>query len=265
MKVNQQNSSFELLLCSTDLSLIKESVKAGVDGVIVEWENIEGDRSAILTSEMIKTLEQVRKVTDAWIICRLNPYYERTREELELAIAHQSDEIWLPKVQSLEEVTQVLNWADNRVKIGIVVETIEAMNLSPQLAELPLYRVHIGLNDLRENLNNPHAFCTLIDGTVEKILKNFNISSGFGGLTLPHKGYPIPCHLLMGELARLGCNFSLLRRSFISDIQGKSLAQEIFNIKHYLSEITQRSPQQVESDHQEFVQQVNALISSLMT
>lgn len=259
MKVNQQNLYFELLLCSTDLLLIKESIKAGVDGVIVEWENIEGDRSPIITSEMVKTLEQVRQMTDTWIICRLNPYYERTIEEIELAIAHKVDEIWLPKVQSGEEVIQVLNWADNRVKIGIVVETVEAMNLSSQLAELPLYRVHIGLNDLRDNLNNPHSFCTLIDGTVEKILKNFHISSGFGGLTLPHKGYPIPCHLLMGELARLGCNFSLLRRSFIADIQGKNLAREIPCIKNYMSEITQRSPQQIETEHQEFLRQVKNL------
>jgi citrate lyase beta subunit len=203
------NTPFELLLCSTDLSLIQASVNAGVDGVIVEWENIEGDRSPVLTSEMIKTLEKVRSVRDAWVICRLNTYYKGTKKELALAIAQKADEIWLPKVQSLEEVTQVLNWANNQVKVGIVIETVEAMNLSPKLATLPLHRVHIGLNDLGENLGNPHPFYALIDGTVEKILQNFKISTGFGGLTLPDKGDPIPCHLLMRELTRLGYQVEL--------------------------------------------------------
>ncbi|NEP86137.1 MAG: hypothetical protein F6K18_04500 [Okeania sp. SIO2C2] len=260
MELNKLNSPFELLLCSTDLSLIQESVAAGVDAVMVEWENVEGDRSPILTSEMVKTLEQVRSVTDAWVICRLNPYYERTLAELELAIANKVDEIWLPKVQSVEEVVKVLNWSEGRVKVGIVVETVEAMNLSPKLAELPLHRVHIGLNDLAESLDNPHPFCTLIDGTVEKILQNFTISSGFGGLTLPEKGHPIPCHLLMGELIRLGCRFSLLRRSFIADIQNRNLSEVILRIKNFLSQVSERSSQACEIDRLEFVELVQGLI-----
>ena len=262
MKLKKLNSSFQLLLSSTDLSLIQNSVRAGVDGVIVEWENIKGDRSPNLTSEMVFNLEQVRSVTDAWVICRLNPYYERSKEELELAIATRADEIWLPKVQSVEEVTQILDWVKERIKVGIVVETVEAMKLSPKLAQLPLYRVHIGLNDLGESLHNPHPFCALSDGTVEKILKNFTIFSGFGGLTLPEKGHPIPCRLLMGELVRLGCHFSLLRRSFIADIQGKTLSVEIPKIKHYLSQISERSLEEREIDHLEFVRQIDFLIKN---
>lgn len=259
------NNYFQLLLCSCDPHIVKSCSEAGVDGVIVEWERIEqqiDDSINFLNikAEMSENLKKVRNSTRDLVICRLNPYHLYTEIEIETAISLGADEIWLPKVSTLKEVETIIAIVNSRSQIGIVIETIEALNLIKELTQLPLTRIHIGLNDLRDALKNPHSFCSLVDGTIENIVKNLTIPYGFGGLTLPDQGSPIPCTLLMGELIRLGCSFSLLRRSFISDTRGKDLTQEIPRIREKLTELASRCSQEIVKDHQIFSQLVHNLI-----
>lgn len=68
-----------------------------------------------------------------------------------------------------------------------------------------------------------NIFRAVSDGTVERVQRHFSIPFGFGGLTLPERGNPIPCRLLIGEMIRLSCNFSFLRRPFFRDTGGENL------------------------------------------
>lgn len=262
------NQQFQLLLCTDNLELIRSAVAAGVDGVIVEWEAIDRESFPLqsqptVTSEMLESLHRVRRCQDAWVICRLNPFHSHIHEEVTKAIAVGANEIWLPKVRSLKEVETVLNQINNQAHLGIVIETVTAIEISSQLAQLPLRRVHIGVNDLASELKNPHPFLAIADGTIERILANFTVPCGFGGLTLPERGYPFPCRLLMGELTRLRCSFSLLRRSFIADTVGKDLAREISQIKTALHRAATRNYAQIKRDKEEFSQLVGQIISNL--
>ncbi len=96
---------------------------------------------------------------------------------------------------------------------------------------------------------------------MENIVKNLIIPYGFGGLTLPEKGSPIPCKLLMGELMRLGCNFSLLRRSFLADTITKNWQENVTKIRLELNKINTRSQEQIELDHAQFSQLVNKILA----
>ncbi|PSF35392.1 hypothetical protein C7H19_16550 [Aphanothece hegewaldii CCALA 016] len=255
------NNHFQLLLCTGNTNVIKLATEAGVDGIIVEWEAIELENNAdlLLTSEKIEALKQVRCSTDAWIICRLNPSHTETKQEIETALALGADEIWLPKVRTIVEVEKVLEIVNQRCHLGIVIETLSAIQLVDSLSKLSLNRVHIGLNDLAESLKNPHSFLALCDGTVEKILQPFSIPYGFGGLTLPDLGFPISCRLLMGELIRLGCSFSLLRRSFLADTEPQNLKQAIFAIREGIQQSINRNTLEINQDQQELYQKIQNL------
>ena len=147
---------------------------------------------------------------------------------MEAAIGAGADEILLPMVRLPEEVKAVLEQAGERCGVGILVETLDALAMAPALARFPLARVYVGLNDLSIERGSNNLFEAVADGTVARLRIVFDgVSFGFAGLTLPDKGYPIPCRLLIGEMASLGCNFSFLRRSFHRDIRGRNPEIEI--------------------------------------
>ena len=245
---------FQLFLCTDETNLIQESIASGVDGVIVEWEEINNTTKSTL--DKIRSLQKVRNCTQAWVICRLQPFHSQTREEVDRAISNGADEIWLPKVSSIQEVEKTLELVKDSCSLGIVMETLAAIAIKNQLAQLPIKRVHIGLNDLAESLENPHSFCSLVDGTIDRIVQDLYFPYGFGGLTLPDKGDPISAYLMMVELVRNQCSFSLLRNSFLKDIKGKSLNLEIQKIRTTLDEIRQLSREDIEVKHLQFKEKV---------
>ncbi len=217
---------FSLTLFSTDAAFIKKAVSAGVDEIIVDWERRgKAERQSGFDTEInadtVADLRLVRSSTRAKVICRINQSGPTTGEEIEQAIEGQANEILMPMVRSVSEVEAALKRSDGRCGIGILVETVAALQILDPLSDLPLSRVYVGLNDLSIERGKPSIFEAILDGTVESIRSHFRVPFGFGGLTLPEGGHPIPCRLLMGEMARLGCAFSFLRRSFYRDIQGR--------------------------------------------
>jgi hypothetical protein len=81
----------------------------------------------------------------------------------------------------------------------------------------------------------------VVDGTVDELRWHFDVPFGFGGLTLPDRGYPVPCRLLMGEMARLECSFSFLRRSFRRDVRGLDVAAAVKSMRCGLDSAFRRS------------------------
>ena len=244
---------FGLLLFSTDTSFIHQAVAAGVDGIVIDWERQgKPERQAgaytQIGSDTLEDLIRVRASTRARLICRINGFGPSTREELERAISAGTDEVLLPMVRSVAEVEQTLDLARGRCATGILVETLQALGALEELARLPLTRVYIGLNDLAIERNTPTIFTAVADGTVETVRKAMRAPVGFAGLTLPDRGSPIPCRLLIGEMARLQCDFSFLRRSFLRDIRGREPATEIPRLRRAIAEGFQRPAEAVAAD-----------------
>jgi hypothetical protein len=125
------------------------------------------------------------------------------------------------------------------------------VKLAEELAHLPLSRVYVGLNDLAIERRYQNIFVPLIDGILERIRRSFRVPFGFGGLTLPDRGFPIPCRLLIGEMARLECHFSCIRRSFCADMKGLKLSAEVPRIYDALESASRRSPDAIARDRDE--------------
>jgi hypothetical protein len=242
-----------LILFSTNPRFVHQAVTAGVDGIIVDWETLGKARRQMgadtqINRETLDDLRRVRASTDGRVICRINGFGATTALEVEEAIGAGADELLLPMIRTTTEVETVLDYVGRRCELGILIETIEAVELVEHLARLRLSRVYVGLNDLAIQRGSGNIFTALVDGTVERIRRPFKVPFGFGGLTLPDRGSPIPCHLLISEMARLRCTFSFLRRSFYRDIKGRSLTVEIPRIYKALQQAYLRSSDSIEQD-----------------
>lgn len=246
---------FELMLFSTDVALIREAVEAGVDGIIVDWEQRgkptrQAGADTEINYDTPADLRRVRQATAARVICRINGVCPTTNEEIETAVGEGADEILLPMVRTAREVENALNVVRGRCGVGILVETVSAVECIPSFDSLPLSRVYVGLNDLAIERGTSNLFNAVTDGTVERVRRATTVPFGFGGLTLPERGDPIPCRLLMGEMARLDCRFSFLRRSFRRDSRGRRLADVVERIRAGLAECAKRSNAQVTCDRE---------------
>lgn len=245
---------FELLLFSIDTDYIAAAVQAGVDAIIVDWEQRgKHERQSRFDTQInqhtLDDLKRVRAATDALVICRINGVHDHTAEEIEQALDGGVDEIFLPMARTEAEVETVLRFIDGRCRLDILVETVDALALTDAFARLPLSRVYVGLNDLAIDRNLTNIFTSVADGTVERVRQPFRSGHfGFGGLTLPERGSPIPARLLMGELARLNSHFSFLRRSFIKDVPLAALDDGVARIRAALAAMAQRTPEQVAAD-----------------
>lgn len=247
------DSQFGLWLFLADPDFIPAAIRAGVTGIVVDWERVEKERrqsfaDTQINQHSVEDLWRVRRLTEAPILCRINGLSSTSQEEIDLAIEAGANEILLPMAQSLDEVRSFLEMVGRRCGAGILIETVTAVRIAAELAKLPLARVFVGLNDLALDRGHNNIFDSLADGTIDRVRRYFRVPFGVGGLTLPDLGDPIPCRLLMGEMARLRCDFSFLRRSFYADIRGRDVGREIPRIQSALVEAFHRPAEKVKEE-----------------
>jgi HpcH/HpaI aldolase/citrate lyase family len=249
-------SRFGLYLFAREPELVTRAVAAGVDGVIVDWERRgKEERQAGADTEIREDtpadLAAVRATTRAPVLCRVDGPGRGFDAEIERAVELGADEVLLPMVRSPDEVEEALDRVSGRCGLGILVETEAAVGCAESLARLPLTRVYFGLNDFAIERGSASIFEALVDGTVERVRRCFDVPFGVAGLTLPELGSPVPCRLLIGEMARLGCEFSFLRRSFLRDVDRDAMVPAVAEIRAGIELARGRAPEAVERDSAE--------------
>jgi hypothetical protein len=258
-------TAFELLLFSTDPETVSRYTEAGVDCFIVDWERKgketrQAGADTEINEDTPEDLRRVRAATNARLICRLNQPGPWTPGEIEEAVAGGADELLLPMVRSPEEVLEAIRLAAGRCGVGILVETLDAVRHAAQLACLPISRAYVGLNDLSIERRSRSIFEPLTDGLVDGIRPLFTVPFGLAGLTLPECGRPIPCRLLIGEMSRLSCGFSFLRRSWRRDVLGRDPRVEVPRLKAALESARRRGAEAIARDRDMLVEAVAAAV-----
>ena len=220
--------SLELLLFSADPAYVGAASDAGVS-LVVDWETAgkrerQRGRDTQIAGETFDDLLRVRAATSAPVAVRVHGPGPRTVAEVEQAIEGGADEILLPMVRTPAQVEAVLARVDGRCTVGILIETVDAVASAADLGTLPVSRAYVGLNDLSIELGNSSIFVPLVDGTLDRLRAALPCRFGFGGLTVPDRGAPVPSRILIGEMARVGCEFGVLRRSFVRDVPATEMA-----------------------------------------
>lgn len=201
------------------------------------------------------------------IICRIDSFRKVGPSAISQALAAVdagADEVILPMVDHIDEIQAVLDALAGRAQVGAMIETDGAIAIADQIDQLPLSRVFVGLNDLMIERRSRHLFEHLLDGTVESLRSRIRkVAFGFGGMTLPDRGHPVPCRLLIGELARLGCSFTFLRRSFFRDLAHSGLdpASAVERMRSAWEIARSRAPEAVEAEHAELQSTLRRVVS----
>jgi hypothetical protein len=202
----------------------------------------------------------LRKLPGVRVHCRINNWGAGSREEIEIAIGEGAERVYLPMVTDPGEAEAFARAVDGRAETAILIETQSAASDAAQYAPLGLDAIYVGLNDLAISRGERFIFSALGDGTVDQIRHDLpGVQFGFGGITCIDRGDPIPCYLLMSELAALSAQFTFVRRSFRKDIVGRHIPAELSRIAELWTALRQRSAEHVRRDRAE----LRALIRTL--
>lgn len=226
---------------------------AGMNSVVVDWECCgKPGRQFGFDTEINRGTEadllRMRRRIRGNVICRVNNGPERRVREALRAAELGADEIWLPMVRSVAEVEQCLTTLAGRCALSILCETAEAMALAKEWGQLPLSRVYIGLNDLQIDTGSPSLFSALCDGTIDAFRDRYPGALGFAGVTRPDLGRPVPCRLLLAEMARQSCCFAIGRRTFRADVPQADIARATRALRTVFAELRQRDAQAIAAD-----------------
>lgn len=246
--------TLELFLFSHDLEYAPRAIEAGFDAIVVDWEwrgkdARQAGRATEVNRGTERDLADMRRLIRAKVFCRINnDSWSARRDEAIRAADMGADEVLLPMVRSLDEVDDCLSVLPRDCALGVMVETREALTLGPGLSARSLARCFVGLNDLHIELGAPHIFTPLCDGAVEGFRRAFDGHFGVAGVTRPTGGAPVPCRLLLAEMARLGCAFAVARRSFRADVPMADLPTAVFEIRTAYAQLLGRSSEEIAED-----------------
>lgn len=244
----------ELILFSHEVGYAAAAVAAGVDHVVVdlEWrgkaERQCGWDTQINRASMREVGAMHAAIGDR-VICRVNNDMPVRDDECRAAVDNGACEVWLPMVRDVREVEACVRAIDGRARLGVMVETRQAMALGRALAQLPLAHAYVGLHDYHIDGGSAQLFDPIVDGTLDRFREDYCGALGFAGITRPCAGHPIPQRLLLAAMARLGCAFGVARRGFLADIPVTGLHAGVGEIRNELDRLAARSAADIERDH----------------
>lgn len=203
------------------VALIAE--KNGVDRIWIDLETLgkEERQKGMNTVKSKHTIDDIKTIapllTKAKMLVRINPWNEKSLEEIENVIESGAELIMLPMWKSTEEVKKFLDVINGRVKTVLLLETKEAVECLDDVLKLSgIDEIHIGLNDLHLSYGLTFMFELLTNGVVELLcnkIRNAGIPYGFGGIAKLESG-DLPAKKLVMEHYRLGSTRAILSRSF---------------------------------------------------
>ncbi len=100
----------------------------------------------------------------------------------------------------------------------------------------------------------------MIDGTVDTIRSQIgSMPFGVAGATRVDCGYPVPCRLLLADLARLDADFTMLRRSFRRDVKPDEIGPALQDISTLWRDLHARTQSEISRDRTAFTAVVAGL------
>lgn len=214
----------KLMYITNDPRVARIAVDAGVDRIFIDMEVIgKAERQGHMDSvKSFHTFEDICRVkaaigNDAELLVRINPFYEKTRYEVDRAIECGADIVMLPMWKTAAEVADFVEFIGGRAKSLALLETKEADAALEEVLKIDaLDEIHIGLNDLHLSYGRQFLFELLADGTVDRLVGLLRPSGkryGFGGVGRPGCGM-LPADCILAEHSRLGSGIVILSRSF---------------------------------------------------
>lgn len=261
-----------LMLITNNAELANYAEACGVNRIFIDLEvhgkkKRQGHLDTLISKHEIKDISIVkRSIKNAELLVRLNPLHKNTKSEVDKVIELGADLVMLPMFKTAEELKIFSTIVRGRVGIIPLLETYSAFKDLENIVKISgLSEIYIGLNDLHIDMGLSFIFEPLANGMIEtasNIIKNANLSFGFGGIARMGEG-DIPGELVLAEHVRLGSSSVILSRSFhkngdksISDKKNFDLKNEIKKLLSNLKSLRLRDLEQIDFDRELLVEKV---------
>ncbi|WP_372782869.1 hypothetical protein [Phenylobacterium sp.] len=260
-----KQASLTLVMFEHEMARVLPLHEGGVREFMVDHETRGKERRQLgfdteINATPLSAIRPLARLPGVRVHCRINDWGAWTREEVETAIGEGATRIYLPMVSDPGQAEAFVRAVDRRAEAAILIETQSAAASAARYAHLGLDAIYIGLNDLAISRGQSFIFSALGDGTIDQIRRDLpQVQFGFGGITCIDRGAPIPCYLLMSELAALGAQFTFARRSFRKDIVGREIPAELARIAELWTALLERNTETVRRDRAD----LHALIRTL--
>lgn len=217
-------SQMKLIYITADPYEASIADQSFVDYVMVDLEvngksERQKGRDTLISNHTIHDVNLIRKVlTNSKLLVRINPIWENTEEEVELAIRFGADSLMLPMFRAKEEVQTFLSLVNGRAECQLLLETSTALeNIDAILGLEGISTVHVGLNDLHQELNLEFMFELFLGDLLDQLGKKViarGIGYGIGGVGRPLVSQLVSPELIIKEHIRLGSSQVILSRDF---------------------------------------------------
>lgn len=260
-----------------EVALIAE--KYGVDRIWIDLETLgkeerQKDMDTVKSEQTIEDIEKIKPLlSTSQMLVRVNPWNERSVEEINDVVNAGADIIMLPMWKDVDTVKNFLNCIDGRTKTTLLLETKEAVECIDEVLDLGGFdEIHIGLNDLHLSYGMTFMFELLADGTVDRLCSKFKekgILYGFGGIAKLGAGL-LPSEDVIMEHYRIGSTRAILSRSFcnansIGDINeiDRLFSKNMKVIKEYEEQLINISDVELEKNRENIKKIVKKIVKSM--
>ena len=219
----------KLMYITNNPAVARIAEDAGVDWIFLDMEVIgkafrQSGLNTVQNNHTVDDIKRIRKaIKKSKLLVRVNPIhdalenYPSSKDEIDATIEAGADILMLPYFKTVEEVKTFIRLVNGRAKTLLLLETVEAANLIDKILEVPgIDMIHLGLNDMHQELGMKFMFELLADGTVERLgdkIKAKGIPFGFGGIATLDGG-ALQGSMVLKEHVRLGSSMVIVSRSF---------------------------------------------------
>jgi hypothetical protein len=195
-----------------------------IDYVMVDLEingkrERQSGRDTLISNHTVEDIRSVSGVLNhSKLLVRVNPIWEKSKEEIDLSILYGAEALMLPMFRSKEEVSKFLAFVNGRVECQLLLETSSGLEAIESILELEgISTIHVGLNDLHKELKLEFMFEIFVDDVLEKLSTKVigrGISFGIGGIGRLNTDQLVSPELILLEHLRLKSSQVILSRDF---------------------------------------------------
>jgi 2-keto-3-deoxy-L-rhamnonate aldolase RhmA len=219
-----QISQMKLIYITSDIHEASIANNSSIDYVMVDLEvngkkERQKGRDTLISNHTLEDVKLIRKVlTRSKLLVRINPIWKNTKEEIDRAVSFGADSLMLPMFRSKGEVEEFLSLVNGRAECQLLLETSTGLEGIDSILELQgISTLHVGLNDLHQELNLGFMFEIFLGEMLQELGKKVNnqgITFGIGGVGRPLASQLVSAELIMKEHGRLGSSQVILSRDF---------------------------------------------------
>jgi 2-keto-3-deoxy-L-rhamnonate aldolase RhmA len=214
----------KLIYITSDIYEANIANNSNIDYVMVDLEvngkkERQKGRDTLISNHTLEDVKLIRKVlTSSKLLVRINPIWKNTKEEIDRAVSFGADSLMLPMFRSKGEVEEFLSLVNGRAECQLLLETSTSLEGIDSILELQgISTLHVGLNDLHQELNLDFMFEIFLGEMLQELGKKVNnqgITFGIGGVGRPLASQLVSAELIMKEHGRLGSSQVILSRDF---------------------------------------------------